>query len=435
MSVEILDGETIRSFVEDEQAFNISVESRFASLDTDNNGRLSYIEMMKELLSLRVIETHFGVDNIGLSHEELVQVYGSLFSRFDHNGDGTVDLEEFRAEMKEMMLAVANGLGSHAQNPSGFVAMGLTDVLLSLGIPANDANHAHVVSISMFVAVLCLCIVIGHLLEENRWINESITAILIGCITGTIILLLSEGKSSHILRFDEELFFIYLLPPIIFNAGFQVKKKQFFHNFFTINLFGVVGVFISVAIISQTGLVTAYCLKALYFGKHSADREIALMVLVAYLSYILAELLQLSGIITVFFCGIVMSHYAMHNVTEKLKDNNKFTIKGVTSDPVNAAMITNTVVVVLFTTLVFGFLTRPLINFLLPHLKHVGSISILTKMNQMNICHCSVQRAQLAFSKSREVYLPCWKDQSIQYMPTGESLMTPYMRPIFGGPS
>ncbi|KAJ0987035.1 hypothetical protein J5N97_005391 [Dioscorea zingiberensis] len=90
--------------------FNISVESRFASLDTDNNGRLSYIEMMKELLSLRVIETHFGVD-IGLSHEELVHVYGSLFSRFDHDGDGTVDLEEFRAEMKEMMLAVAKGLG------------------------------------------------------------------------------------------------------------------------------------------------------------------------------------------------------------------------------------------------------------------------------------------------------------------------------------
>ncbi|KAJ0986860.1 hypothetical protein J5N97_005216 [Dioscorea zingiberensis] len=109
MSVEILDGETIRSFVEDKQAFNISVESLFTGLDTDNNGRLSYIEMMKELMSLRVIETHFGVD-IGLSNEELVQVYGSLFSRFYHDGDGTVDLEEFRAEMKEMMLAVAKGL-------------------------------------------------------------------------------------------------------------------------------------------------------------------------------------------------------------------------------------------------------------------------------------------------------------------------------------
>lgn len=40
------------------------------------------------------------------------------------------------------------------------------------------------------------------------------------------------------------------------------------------------------------------------------------MVLMAYLSYMLAELLQLSGILTVFFCGIVMSHYAWHNVTE-----------------------------------------------------------------------------------------------------------------------
>ena len=40
-------------------------------------------------------------------------------------------------------------------------------------------EHDQVVHISLFVAVLCLCLVIGHLLEENRWVNESITAILI----------------------------------------------------------------------------------------------------------------------------------------------------------------------------------------------------------------------------------------------------------------
>ncbi|MCI22394.1 sodium/hydrogen exchanger 2-like [Trifolium medium] len=41
------------------------------------------------------------------------------------------------------------------------------------------SDHASVVSLNIFVALLCTCIVIGHLLEENRWINESITALLI----------------------------------------------------------------------------------------------------------------------------------------------------------------------------------------------------------------------------------------------------------------
>ncbi|MCD7456114.1 Sodium/hydrogen exchanger 4 [Datura stramonium] len=60
--------------------------------------------------------------------------------------------------------------------------------------------------------------------------------------SGTIILLISKGKSSHILRFNEEVFFIYLLPPIIFNAGFQVKKKQFFHllNYVVLGYWGFI---------------------------------------------------------------------------------------------------------------------------------------------------------------------------------------------------
>ncbi|CDP11216.1 unnamed protein product [Coffea canephora] len=65
-----------------------------------------------------------------------------------------------------------------------------------------------------------------------------------------VILLISGGTSSHLLVFSEDLFFIYLLPLIIFNAGFQVKKKQFFRNFITIMLFGALGTLISFVIIS-----------------------------------------------------------------------------------------------------------------------------------------------------------------------------------------
>ncbi|XP_042399045.1 sodium/hydrogen exchanger 2-like isoform X2 [Zingiber officinale] len=425
------------------------------------------------------------------------------------------------------------------------MALGLvTQHLARLGTLSATSDHASVVSINIFVALLCGCIVIGHLLEESRWINESITALVIGVCTGAVILLTTKGKSSHIFVFSEDLFFIYLLPPIIFNAGFQVKKKQFFRNFMTIMLFGAIGTLISFftislgavalfrkmdigsldigdflaigAIFSATdsvctlqilnqdetpllyslvfgegvvndatsvvlfnaiqnfdlvhidaiiilkflanfgylfltstllgafgGLLSAYIIKKLYIGRHSTDREVALMMLMAYLTYMLAELLDLSGILTVFFCGIVMSHYTWHNVTEgsrittnpgksvqislillglvlvgraafvfplsflsnltkKSPDDrivlkqqvtiwwaglmrgavsialayNQFARSGHTQLRGNAIMITSTISVVLFSTVVFGLMTKPLLSFLLPHnAKHFSSMS------------------------------------------------------------
>ncbi|CAM8995056.1 unnamed protein product [Rhodiola kirilowii] len=441
----------------------------------------------------------------------------------------------------------------------------------------SASDHASVVSMNLFVALLCACIVIGHLLEESRWMNESTTALLIGLGTGVIILWTSNGKSSHLLQFSEDLFFIYLLPPIIFNAGFQVKKKHFFRNFMTIMLFGAVGTLISFSVVSLgamhffkkwnigslkigdylaigaifsatdsvctlqvlnqdetpllyslvfgegvvndatsvvlfnaiqnfdlshidstvalhlggnfmylfiastilgllAGLLSAYIIKTLYFGRHSTDREVALMILMAYLSYVLAELFYLSSILTVFFCGIVMSHYTWHNVTEssrvttkhtfatlsfvaeififlyvgmdaldiekwrlvsdspgksvgvssillalvlagraafvfplsflsnltkkspdRLTMNqqvtiwwaglmrgsvsmalayNQFTSSGHTKLHESALMITSTITVVLFSTMVFGLMTKPLVRLLLPAPKHLASMAV-----------------------------------------------------------
>nr|ALP46548.1 vacuoloar Na+/H+ antiporter 3 [Eschscholzia californica] len=301
----------------------------------------------------------------------------------------------------------------------------MEEVMMNNNILFSE-KYAGVVSINLFVTLLWGCIVIGHLLEENRWMNESITAIVIGLCTGCVILITTGGTKSHLMVFSQDLFFIYLLPPIIFNAGFQVKKKQFFRNFMTIILFGVVGTLISFGIVflgatqlfkkmnvgsleigdylaigtifsatdsvctlqvlnqdetpllyslvfgegvvndatsvvlfnaiqnfdltrinSTTalqlignflylftistllgvfaGLLSAYIIRKLYFGRHSTDREVALMILMAYLSYMLSELFELSAILTVFFCGIVMSHYTWHNVTESSRITTKHT--------------------------------------------------------------------------------------------------------------
>ncbi|KAL3508040.1 hypothetical protein ACH5RR_033422 [Cinchona calisaya] len=447
-------------------------------------------------------------------------------------------------------------------------------LLEKMNILSTTSDHASVVSLNIFIALLCVCIVIGHLLEENRWMNESITALIIGLCTGVVILLISGGTSSHLLVFSEDLFFIYLLPPIIFNAGFQVKKKQFFRNFMTIMLFGALGTLISFVIISLgaiglfkhmnleplqigdylaigaifsatdsvctlqvlnqdetpllyslvfgegvvndatsvvlfnavqnfdlshvntsvalklignflylfisstvlgvvAGLLSAFIIKKLYFGRHSTDREVALMMLMAYLSYMIAEFFDLSAILTVFFCGIVMSHYTWHNVTESsrittkhafatlsfvaeififlyvgmdaldidkwkiVSDSprtsievssillglvllgrasfvfplsflsnlikrtpqekihfkqqitiwwaglmrgavsmalayNQFTRAGYTKLRGNSIMITSTITVVLFSTMVFGLMTKPLIRLLLPSPKHLN---------------------------------------------------------------
>lgn len=43
----------------------------------------------------------------------------------------------------------------------------------------DTSDHMVVVAISLFVTLLCACIVLGHMLEENRWLSESITAIIL----------------------------------------------------------------------------------------------------------------------------------------------------------------------------------------------------------------------------------------------------------------
>ncbi|KAG7968584.1 hypothetical protein I3843_08G161700 [Carya illinoinensis] len=254
------------------------------------------------------------------------------------------------------------------------------------GSSSSSLSTSTIIALTGFFALLCACIVIGHLLEENLWANESITALLLGLCSGLVVLLVTKFENSRILVFSEDLFFLYLLPPIIFNAGFQVKKKQFFKNFATIFLFGVFGTMISFCIISlgayflfkrvgvtnlnihdylaigailsatdsvctlqvlsqdetpllysivfgegvvndATSIVLFNAVQTLNFSDIDILTALKLLGTFLYLFFTSTALgialFNLSGILTIFFCGIVMSHYTWHNVTESSRITTK----------------------------------------------------------------------------------------------------------------
>lgn len=63
------------------------------------------------------------------------------------------------------------------------VGDGVLGVAHSTSLKASElegnAEHMTVVSICLFVSLLCACIVVGHLLEENQWTNQCETALLL----------------------------------------------------------------------------------------------------------------------------------------------------------------------------------------------------------------------------------------------------------------
>ncbi|KAI9116295.1 hypothetical protein K1719_012462 [Acacia pycnantha] len=111
MGVVIIDGTTVRDFVSNEEQFSKSAEEQFETLDLNNDGVLSRGELRKAFESMRLIETHFGI-HVATPPEQLTQLYNSIFEKFDVDGSGTVDKAEFKSEMKKILLAIADGLGS-----------------------------------------------------------------------------------------------------------------------------------------------------------------------------------------------------------------------------------------------------------------------------------------------------------------------------------
>lgn len=309
---------------------------------------------------------------------------------------------------------------------------------------ADAAHEFGALNTLLLVVILGLCILAAYLIKQNSfyYLPESAAAIVVGAVVGGLAkLVYPSTEELHFLTFEPELFFFLLLPPIIFEAGYSLRKRDFFANFWSIMMYAVFGTIVSTFIIGylvfwvgQSGLVaidTTSPMEALVFGalisavdpvatlsimgkeelhvdkllyslvfgesvlndavsivlfktfmqfyeagaefsantlaiilwsfmvmsigsvvvgvvtgllcsyvcKHTQlhqypEYEISILFLFAYGSYSFSESIGLSGIMALFFCGIILSHYNSYNlsVTSQITAHNIFKSLAVLSE-------------------------------------------------------------------------------------------------------
>lgn len=93
----------------------------------------------------------------------------------------------------------------------------------------------------LVVAFLCsLLLYLYNIMPVLHIFPESIAAIVIGIGIG-IFFKVAHGKNGMVnfLEFEPHTFFLILLPPIMFQAGFTMDKATFLKNVWTINTYAV----------------------------------------------------------------------------------------------------------------------------------------------------------------------------------------------------
>jgi len=103
--------------------------------------------------------------------------------------------------------------------------------------------------ILIMIFMLMLAITFGHFLKKSghKYLQESGLTVILGMLAGGLLKLLAvEDYMTRISSHFSNLFMILLLPPIIFESGYNMNKKPFFKNFGTVLAYSFLGTFIAI---------------------------------------------------------------------------------------------------------------------------------------------------------------------------------------------
>uniref|UniRef100_A0A8C7XT05 Sodium/hydrogen exchanger 8 n=1 Tax=Oryzias sinensis TaxID=183150 RepID=A0A8C7XT05_9TELE len=113
------------------------------------------------------------------------------------------------------------------------------------GVKAQEEEQSSGMTIFFSLLVIGICIILVHLLIKFKlhFLPESVAVVSLGEYSSL------KGLLDEEEMFRPNMFFLLILPPIIFESGYSLHKGNFFQNIGSITLFAVIGTAISAFIV------------------------------------------------------------------------------------------------------------------------------------------------------------------------------------------